>query len=446
MQRESCDPRSLERRVRQQLADKISGNLVGIWLLVPEHLRLGTWDLLRGWSGRPTERVEPRLAMQLVHEAALCTTGVRQERCLRYRGFELANGLPFVATDQAIHGLLEAHTIAEAQALQVALGRIRHASGHFRGHLLAIDPHRLVSYSKRRMRMRRAAAKAPTTKTTQTFFCLDTDTHQPLCLTIGTSGPTVAQATPPLLDMVAKILPAGDQRPLVLADCEHFTKALVEPVCQAQTFDLLIPMPNQPYFRRRLEAIPSEKFTPRWAGLATAIMPYRFAHSDAGPFYVLAQRCGETQSQYRRRGFFCTSDRDEVKALTADYPQRWHVEEFFNAHQALGWRRAGTQNLHIQYGKMTMALLAQAALHQLRARLDMPFCQWDAKHLAEGILRALDGDIRVCEDTILVTYYNAPRPSRLREQFEGLPSRLSREGIDPRIPWLYDLKLDFRFK
>jgi hypothetical protein len=41
-----ADPPSLENAVRQTLADKVSGNLVGLWLLIPEHLRLGTWDLL----------------------------------------------------------------------------------------------------------------------------------------------------------------------------------------------------------------------------------------------------------------------------------------------------------------------------------------------------------------------------------------------------------------
>ena len=49
------------------MANKVSGNLAGIWLLVAEHLRLGTWDLLCGWTGQPGERVEPRLALQLVH-------------------------------------------------------------------------------------------------------------------------------------------------------------------------------------------------------------------------------------------------------------------------------------------------------------------------------------------------------------------------------------------
>ena len=88
-----ADARSLERGVRQLLADKVSGSMVGLWLLAPEHLRLGTFDLLCGWTGQPAAEVEPRLALQVVHEAALCVTGVRATRCLTQRGFELANGL-----------------------------------------------------------------------------------------------------------------------------------------------------------------------------------------------------------------------------------------------------------------------------------------------------------------------------------------------------------------
>ena len=87
--------------------------------------------------------------MQMVHESALCITGMRQQRVLSQRGFELANGLPFVANDVAIHTLLAEHTVAAAQRLQVALGRIRRASGDYAGKLLAIDPHRTHSYSKR---------------------------------------------------------------------------------------------------------------------------------------------------------------------------------------------------------------------------------------------------------------------------------------------------------
>jgi hypothetical protein len=103
---ELSDPSDLERGVRQLLAQKVSGTLVGIWLLVPEHLRLGTWDLVKGWSAMPDERVGPRLALQLIHESALCVNGIRMKRSLSQKGFELANGLPFIATDPAIHHVL----------------------------------------------------------------------------------------------------------------------------------------------------------------------------------------------------------------------------------------------------------------------------------------------------------------------------------------------------
>ena len=73
--------------------------MVGIWLLLAEHLRLGTWDLLKAWSGAGDEQVQTRLAMQLVNERALCVKGIRQKRTLSQKGFELANGLPFIATD-----------------------------------------------------------------------------------------------------------------------------------------------------------------------------------------------------------------------------------------------------------------------------------------------------------------------------------------------------------
>ena len=124
----------------------------------------------------------------------------------------------------------------------------------------------------------------------------------------------------------------------------------------------------------------------------------------------------------------------------------WHIEEFFKFNQALGWHRAGTLNLNIRYGQMTMALVAQAAIHQMRQRLGQPFSQWDASHLARELFGALEGDVRVKDDTIQVTYYNAPHRDRLRQQYENLPDKLQQEGIEPTLPWLYDFKLDFRFR
>ena len=163
---------SIERDVRQMLAEKISGTNVGLWLLVPEHLRLGSWDLLMAWSGsQAANLLEPRLALQMVHESALCRTGIRRKRSLRHKGFETLNGLPFVATDFSMHQLLDRHTVAEAESLQIALGQLRYVAGHYPSTTVLLDPHRIQSWTQRNVPFNKEKKNAATRKTIQTFFC-----------------------------------------------------------------------------------------------------------------------------------------------------------------------------------------------------------------------------------------------------------------------------------
>ena len=444
-----ADALSVERAVRQSLADKLSGNLLGTWLLVPEHLRLGTWDLLRLWAG---ERDEPalgaRLALHLVHEAALCRAAVRAERSLRHRGFELLNGLAWLPTDLAVHDLLEAHTIEQALQLQVGLGKIRHASGHFPGQVLALDPHRLISYSKRQMVERRPSANEPATKQAQTFFLLDAKSCQPICLLNASGARGLTLATKQLLELAQQILPRPEgQRPLIVADVEHFAVELLEHVRVQTPFDLLVPLRHTKALQAHYRGLPPSAFRSQWAGFAIASETFHPRRSpSAQPYYRYIQRSGERSQDYHFKGFGCTGSREEVPALTADFPDRWHIEEFFRFDQHLGWKRAGTLNLHIRLGQMTMALVAQSLIQQLRQRLGAPFEQWDSVHFARDLFAGLDGDLRVDGDTLLITFYNAPQAEKWRQHFENLPQRLENEGVNPRIPWLYNYKLDFRFR
>jgi hypothetical protein len=422
-----ADPASLERQVRQLLADQVSGNQVGIWLLLPEHLRLGTWDLLLRWCGQPPQRVEPRLALHLVNEAALCLCSYRHGRTLSQKGFELANGLPFVPTDQTIHDLLNRHTVQEAQQLQIALGKLRRASQHFGGQLLALDPHRMTSYSQRQMRRHRFHRDQKPLKMGQTFFLLDCQTAQPLCFTLASSARLVAQATPELLRLAGEILPSPADphaKPLVLADKEHCSQEVFAALRQPARFDLLVAQAAHRQALHRWAQIPPARFTEHWPGYATATQPYRFRHAPQALYYELVQRSGARAEDFHYQGFLSTVLRPQVQALTHEYPQRWQVEEFFKFHQAMGWHRTGTLNLHIRYAQLTLALLAQAALYQLRQRLGPPLADWDALHLARNLLEGLEGDLRVQQDTILVTFYNAPHAELLRRHYQNLPDQL----------------------
>ena len=58
----------------------------------------------------------------------------------------------------------------------------------------------------------------------------------------------------------------------------------------------------------------------------------------------------------------------------------------------------------------------------------------------------MSGDVRVKDNTFIVTYYNDYQKLGLKKHYKNPPEKLCREGVNLKIPWLYDYKLDFRFK
>ena len=413
--------------------------MVGLWFVAAEHLRLGSWDLIKGYCGDRSSDIEPRIAMQIVNEAALCKNRVRRKNYISHQGFELLNGLSFLASDEEIHKFLDRHTINQAQLLQESLAMLRFNNHHYKGGVIAIDPHRIISTSKRVMPKKKKRPTEPSKKMLQTFFALDTAFGQPIGFGIGTPGVNTTRATILLLNM---LLATHDKRALILADKEHFTQNLLCHIKDNSPFDFLIPVLTTDRIRKIEKSLIYKR---QWAGYATSETIFNFK-GGSQPYRLIVQREGEVEALYKYKSFITTSKEPAVKLLSEVYQERWSIEDFFNFEGAMGFDRASTFNLNIRYGKMSLALLAQAASYQFRQKLPTPYKRWNATHLAEAVYNKFDGDIRVKDDTILVTCYNVPTELNLHNHYQNLPQKLIAEGINPKVPWLFDFKLDFRFK
>ena len=395
--------------------------------------------MIKSWNAGQNNDLSSRMSLQMVHESALCVNGVRKRQNMCHQGFELLNGLSFICSDKEIHQLLNQHTVDESIQMQINLGKLRQANDHYKGDLLAIDPHNIIAYSQREMVMKKDRPTNPSQKVLQTFFCIDSQTGQPLCCMLGSSGQVITNATIDLLKMVNMII---NQPTLLLADTGHFTSNFLSFVKHEELFEIIMPAPNTQKVYTILKEMDYER---KWAGYAVGDKDY-FFDNNKDRFYLLGQRSGEVCRDYKYKGFISTSKEDYLKMISQDYPERWTIEEFFNFESAMGWNRASTLNLNVRYGKMSLALIAQAASYQFRKKLPKPYRQWTADTLADSIFRGIDGDIKVVDDTIIVTFYNAPEMYNLRNNYVNLPQKLSHEGINPKIPWLFDFKLDFRFK
>ena len=437
----SVTMQSNERYVREILSNKVSGTQLGLWLLVPEYLRLGAWDLLKGcFSKTVNDDLNARIGLQLVNESALCVNRIRKRGSLCNQGFSLVNGLSFLAADETVHELLDMHTVQAYEQLQITLVQLRNLEGHYSDlQIIALDPHRINSATQRIMPHKKKRPNEAAHKMMQTFFAVDAFTGQPLGFTPGSSGKNCSPATIQLMSMIEQ---GGIKEALFVADKEHFSQDITDYFYQHPTFDILMPAPE---FKKITSCYDQLEYAPLWAGYAQASTNFNF-NGNPNPLKLIVQRQGEQRGKYHYKPFLTTSDKNPVDLLTQIFPERWTIEEFFNFNGDMGWNRASTFNLNIKYGKQTMALIAQAATHQLKNKLPGQYKQWTAAHTAQQVLTNMEGDIRVEGDTIIITYYRDHEKLKLKKSFENLPQILQSEGINPKIPWLFDFKLDFRFK
>ena len=437
----SVTMQSNERYVREILSNKLSGTQLGLWLLVPEYLRLGAWDLLQGcFSSQTNDNLNARIALQLVNEAALCVDRLRKRDSLCNQGFSLVNGLSFLAADETVHELLDMHPVQTYEQLQVTLMQLRGLQGHYSQHnIIALDPHRIISATQRIMPHKKKRPNEAAHKMMQTFFCVDAFSGQPLAFTLGSSGKNCSPATLQLMSMIEQ---SGTKEALFVADKEHFTQDVADYFYQHTTFDILMPAPE---IKKIASSLDQLEYSQLWAGYALASTTFNFK-GNPNQLKLIVQRQGEQRDKYNYKPFLTTSNKNPVDLLTQLFPERWTIEEFFNFNGDMGWNRASTFNLNIKYGKQTMALIAQAATHQLKNKLPGNYKHWNAEHTAQQVLTNMEGDIRVEGDTIIVTYYRDHEKLNLKQNFENLPQILQSEGVNPKIPWLFDFKLDFRFK
>jgi hypothetical protein len=430
-----------ERYCRDILSNKFSGTHIGMWLLIPEYLRLGTWDLLKGcFQGQSNNTLDARLGMQMINESAMCINRMRRKDSLCNQGFSLLNGLPYLATDEAIHKALDSHTMLDYEQVQIVLMQIRSLERHYDPqNVFALDPHRIISVSKRHMSKKKKKADLPAHKVMQNFFCIDAISGQPLALNLGSSGKTTSCASINLMNMIEK---GGITEGLFISDKEHFTQEIVSYFYNHPNYDILMPAPKNKNITQRFEELEYKK---EWAGYAIATSDFNFKNGKE-KVNLLVQREGETENDYSYKAFITTSNLDPRELLTNLYTKRWSIEEFFNFNADMGWNKASTFNLNIKYGKQTMALLAQSAIHQLKNKLPEKYQHWTGGHIASQLFTNMEGDIRVEKDTIIVTFYRDHQDLLLKQHYENLPDKLMAEGVNPKIPWLFDYKLDFRFK
>ena len=163
-------------------------------------------------------------------------------------------------------------------------------------------------------------------------------------------------------------------------------------------------------------------------GLAMPLPRSLFASNRAAAQSLITVSFSVTVNDQRIiiSSFLATVDRDEVQDLTVHYPQRWHIEEFFKFNQALVGIGLYPQPQH-PLRTNDHGVSGPSGYSPDASKTGPTFFSMGCLSPSQRTFRALEGDVRVKDDTIQVTYYNAPHRDRLRQQYENLPDKLQQE-------------------
>ena len=187
-------------------------------------------------------------------------------------------------------------------------------------------------------------------------------------------------------------------------------------------------MPDQPSRRKKLQELPAETFRPRWAGYATAKWTYTPRNSQAGPFYQYVQRQGERPEEHHFKAFLSTRDGDEVEDADRGFSQALARGGVLQRASGIGLGPGRDMQSQHPLRADDDGLVAQAAIDRLRQATWAHLQRAGTRSTCPRLISpGLEGDVRVHDNTIMVTYYNAPDADNylrtLRELAGQAPSR-----------------------
>lgn len=434
---------SLERQVQERLRSGFTTNYAGGFLLLAYHQELGSWSLLQKLGPEKEQGIPGgKLGLQWVHEGLFGIKRIAQLDGLRDDGFDMLNGLPFIvspASEYRYFENLQTHSIRD---FLEAMGRRRQQLGFFQGEIVNFDGHCRRTFTKVKMPKSWMTKLQQGVKAIRLYVSQDQLTQEPVMLSWGYSGYQVSMATPDLAAATQRILA---QNFLSVMDAEFCVGHLLQYLDGNLRLRILLPVKRSPSRRQEMEEIPLEQFRRVSEQLKISQVHTRLKDFQ-GTLTLLVERFQNQEGEIRYVGFLSTDERSAEELLLKVYPRRWRIENWFKENDFLGIDSFPCLQLNGIGASLALKLLAYNIFSAFRSDLGGSFARMQPESFYQNFLRHVQGKVQLEKEEIVVTLYGHPHQELLAPRFHRLKEKLQSKGVDPRIPWLNNYPVRFRFK
>jgi hypothetical protein len=442
----ACKPRKIvvtrhgiEHDVSALLKRGLTTTCAGGFFFIPYLLQLGGHGLAASLGPGKQEGIpNERIALGIVFESIFgYTVGIRAVDSVSRADFGLLSGLPFLPSATTQYRFLQGVPLKDGLDFQTALGKRLVALGQVTpGSPVNVDGHNLKTYSRKEMKLSFLTKEDRYGKAIRTFYAQDQESKKPLIALAAYSGTTVSQITCQLAARTRDVLGRDF---LMVADKEWYCGQLIQELHKQWGVAVLTPVKSSPKRKEEFDAVPLDKYDRTvWGNIATL---YTTMTNFNGPMRLLLKQ--------RRDGkyFALVTPAAEMTAHTAmpAYTKRWRIENFFAENAFLGVDRLPSLNLNAIQTILSLRLLAYHVMDNFRHDLGPAHQNKTPELIHREFVDGIQGRVQLRGDVIEVNIYGFEHQDAAAAILTNLDSKLEHAGVDSRIPWLGNRRLQFTF-
>lgn len=411
----------------------------GGFFFIPYLLQLKAYKYLSGMGKPKLEGIpKERLALGIIFESLFgYTKGIRAVDSVGKTDFGLLFGLPFLPSPSTQYRYEQSVSTKEGLDFQVALGRrLVELAQVSAGFPVNIDAHNVKTYSRKEMKQSYLTKEERYGKAIRTFYTQDQHSGKPLLAMATYSGTKVAQVTQRITGLTQDIL---ERDFLMVADKEWYCGQLINELHKAYGVSLLVPIKRSKKRVAEFAAVPWEAYE-KTAGGSIAIV-YTTMKDFNGPLQLFLKK--RPDGKYFALLTPCEDVAKEMVMPT--YTKRWRIETFFGQNYFLGIDHFPSLNLNAIQAVLSLRLVAFHAMDNFRHDLGAEHISKTPDLIYRHFLDGVQGRVQLRGDMITVSVYGFKYDREVASIFMNLESKLIRAGVDPRIPWLGNRRLEFKF-
>jgi len=442
----ACKPRKvvvtrhgIEHDISNLLKRGLTTTSAGGFFFIPYLLQLGGHGLAASLGPAKQEGIpNESIALGIVFESIFgYTAGIRDVDSVSRADFGLLAGLPFLPSVSTQYRFLQSVSVNEGVHFQTVLAKRLVSLGQVTpGSPVNVDAHNVKTYSRKEMKLSFLTKEARYGKAIRTFYAQDQESQKPLIALAAYSGTTVSQITRRLAACTCDVL---GREFLMVADKEWYCGQLIQELHKLYGVMVLTPVKSSPGRIDEFDAVPLDRYDQTvWGNIATL---YTTMTNFEGPMRLLLKR--------RRDGkyFALITPAAEMTPTTAmpAYTKRWRIENFFAENAFLGVDRLPSLNLNAIQTMLSLRLLAYHVVDNFRHDLGPAHRNKTPELIHREFVDGIQGRVQLRNDVIEVSLYGFQHQGTAAAILTNVEAKLQHAGVDPRIPWLGNRRLRFRF-